>query len=148
MSGRDRGTGRESTAGGREISRHFCYICQRPRSSSYHARHPIRPGDVPVSRVCSRCIRKGRSAEFIKQSPVITVYEVHHYHHMCLCTQRTSSPTNIDFVELPASTVMPQCAELSSEGVRHSDIPYCLSRLQDRPPEVRTWRKPNMPATF
>jgi hypothetical protein len=149
MSGRYRKIHRESAAKDVDIPRHVCYVCQRPRSSSYHARHPLRPGDTPIQRVCSRCVKKGYS-ERIAPSPTITVYEVHHYHHTCSCRHELHSPRSDDVVELPTNVKTPDCVELPSEELRRPNRSFSFSHKfpEDRPPQVRTWTKPNVPSSL
>lgn len=61
---------------------HFCSLCGKPRSASYHARHPVRPGEQPVPGICSRpqCVRaKKNHPSNPSVPPVIKVIcEVHH----------------------------------------------------------------------
>ena len=43
--------------------RHFCSLCGKHRSPGYHSRHPFRPGDIPSSSTCRRCVQKYTSSE-------------------------------------------------------------------------------------
>ena len=43
--------------------RHFCKSCGKYRSPGYHSRHPFRPGDIPSSSICRRCVKKYTSSE-------------------------------------------------------------------------------------
>lgn len=40
-----------------------CSVCGKFRSTSYHQRHPLVPGQIPPSSVCSRCKRSRTSSE-------------------------------------------------------------------------------------
>lgn len=34
---------------------HVCGVCHQPRSRSYHRRHPVHAGDVPLASICHKC---------------------------------------------------------------------------------------------
>jgi hypothetical protein len=129
---------RDSRARDTFIPKHICCVCQRPRSSSYHARHPLGIGDSPIDRVCTRCIRKGRTLEHTAPLTVVVIQEVHHYYHTCACMDRVCSKKDSNVIELPADSPR---VELPGEDSRRFSTSF-LDRLVDRPPVVRTWKKP------
>lgn len=149
MSGRHRRATKESTSRGVESPKPkpICSFCRRSRSS-WH----------PVGHVCSRCIRKEQTS--VKLSPAITVYEIHHYHHTCGCAhapRSTKTDNAIELptgsvtspsIELPAGSVTPVAIELPGEDIRRPYLTTFSSRWEDRPPLVRTWRKPDLPRMF
>jgi hypothetical protein len=137
MSGHRR-VAKESTAREADLPKPICSICQRSRSS-WH----------PVGHVCSRCIRKEHTS--VTQPLAITVYEIHHYHHTCGCAHAPCSTKTENVIERPAGPVTPPSIGLPAGSVTHPVIelpgedlrrPYLTtpfsSRLEDRPPLVRT----------
>ena len=106
-----------------------CSNCERPRSSTYHARHPSWE-PPPTQGVCRRCIGK----EPQEQAPMI--FEIHHYHHACTCQLEQIRESTLG--ELPSPPVYPGYTELPEDGVRQgNDGPLGSNRLQEsRPPPV------------
>jgi hypothetical protein len=85
---------------------HTCSICHRSRSNSYKARHPLYPGQIPESGICSRCIKKNP----VSPPPTVFIYEFHHHHYYsCSCTKDKS-------ISVPASNVVRDAAELCGES--------------------------------
>ena len=62
--------------------RHICARCGKLRSSRYHESHPLVPGQIPQSDICTRpeCARFKR-ALVDGHSPQAQIFEVHHYYH-------------------------------------------------------------------
>lgn len=129
--------------------RHICSVCQKPRSSRFHARHPIGPGaPVPPQGVCSRCVKKEWKAMLEERwgSRPIKVYEIHHHHYYaCSCRQQPTFTRTAE--ELHTQPAYPGCAELEAEvpqnkesGSRSPSIPS----KETPPPPVRFWNKPTM----
>jgi hypothetical protein len=117
--------------------KHICSVCQRPR------RHLPCVGDSPISHVCTWCIRKSYLLERIAAPQIVVVHEIYYYFHTCACTDRGSSKTGNNGIELPTSSLTLPCAELLGKGFqRLSVLSSFSSRLEDWPPLVHTWRKP------
>src|ERR1700726_136620 len=93
-------------------ARYRCIACDRPRSSTYHLRHPPEEPPPPQG-VCRRCIEEEQPKEHLPPPPAITIHEVHHYHHACACINE--QPCASTPVELPLSPADPECAELPAE---------------------------------
>jgi len=88
--------------------RYRCSVCKRSRSPTYHSRYP--PGmPPPPPSVCRRCTRT-------EQPCPIAIYEIHHYHHDCVC--RDEKATVAGPLELPTLTAHPGCAELPAVSSR------------------------------
>lgn len=120
-----------------KLAAYRCITCGRPRSSTYHLRHPPEKSPPPQG-VCRRCLKKEQSKE--NPPPAIIIYEVHHYHHACACAngQPFASPP----VELPRYPAYPQCAELPAEEKKGSSLsPYQL--FEPAPPPVKFGVKPS-----
>ncbi|KAH6670160.1 hypothetical protein B0J14DRAFT_598011 [Halenospora varia] len=121
---------------------HICAACQRPRSSSYHERHPLVPGKIPRPGVCSRCVKEYFLQEPIQSSPTVTS-EVHHHHyhvhHYYFCQH-----DEVESIATPDEPPSPR-AELPSETFhRHSP-----TWMEDQsPPPVYQWTKPVLPQGF
>jgi hypothetical protein len=47
----------------RATGKHTCGACGKFRSPSYHARHPVAPGQTPTPTLCQRCKSVGTSSE-------------------------------------------------------------------------------------
>lgn len=62
--------------------RHICVRCSKPRSSRYHESHPLVPGQIPESDICTRpdCARFKR-ALLEDHCPQAQIFEIHHYFH-------------------------------------------------------------------
>lgn len=123
-------------------ARYICYACQRPRSFTYHSRHP--PGEPPPPQgVCRRCAGEEKPEEHLQPPPAITIYEIHHYHHDCTCKHEQPCVSASTPVELPLQPAYPRCAELPAEDLRDrkdgSLSPHQLGRV---PPVVNFWSKP------
>ncbi len=118
-------------------ARYRCIACDRPRSSTYHLRHP--PGEPPPPQgICRRCIEKEKQKEHLHPPLAITIYEVHHYH----CTCKREQPCASTSVELPLSLAYPGCAELPAEDKKCGSLsPYQL--FERVPPPVKFGMKPN-----
>lgn len=117
-----------------DMPKHTCSVCYRIRSSSYQERHPLRLGDIPTQKICSRCVK--RALQHIQSSKAI-VYEVHHYHYILSAESESRSIQGNLPIELPASFPLPECAELPSDSSRFGSL------QGNSPPLVRLWRKPN-----
>ena len=123
--------------------RYRCISCHRPRSSTYHSRHPPEEPPPPPG-VCRRCIRK---EEHPTVSPA-TLYEVHHYHHTCGCRNEQPTPstpvsTHVSTpVEPPPYTADIRCAELPVEE-RRRESPSMDQHAEETPPPVKFWLKPS-----
>lgn len=96
-------------------ARYTCYVCQRPRSSTYHSRHPAR-GPPPPQGICRRCVREEEFEEHM-HSPPITIFEIHHYHHDCACTQEQTRASTL-VKQSPPPPAYLGCAELPAEDLR------------------------------
>jgi hypothetical protein len=91
--------------------RYICYVCQGPRSSTFHSRYP--PGEPPPSQgVCRRCVREESC-----QPPPTTIFEIHHYHHDCAC--KHDQPRASTMAKLPPPPPYLGCAELPAEDLRY-----------------------------
>lgn len=116
---------------------HFCSLCGKPRSASYHARHPVRPGEKPVPGICSRpqCARAKAHALSSASSvpPVIKVIcEVHHRYVLESSPRGSHAPLSLP--ELPGDGV-------KRERIRSApNPPYPLS--EPFPPVVNRASKP------
>jgi hypothetical protein len=100
--------GRDLTRSTERIKpRYWCVVCNRPRSTRYHSRHPAGEPPPPAG-ICRRCIHKEDLPPL-----AIKIYEVYHYHHACECLQAQSRASAA--VELPLCPAYPECAELSGE---------------------------------
>jgi hypothetical protein len=119
---------------GPKPARHICYVCQRPRSSTYHSRHPPREPPPPQG-VCRRCVREEKLEEHRQPPPAITIFEIHHYHHDCACKQE--QPHASLPVKLPPPPAYLGCAELPAEDLRdRKGRSLSLDRLERAPPPV------------
>ena len=141
MSGKhkDRDPARSTkSTGSRKPARYWCVACDRPRSPTYHLRHPSDKPPPPQG-VCRRCIKEEQSKEHPPPPPAIVIYEVHHYyHHACACTneQPFASPP----VELPQYPAYPQCAELPAEEKNSLSLHQLF---EPAPPPVKFGVKPS-----
>jgi hypothetical protein len=116
------------------LVRYWCMWCHRPRSSTYHSRHP--PAEPPPPQgVCRRCRKEEHPA-----APPITLYEVHHYHHHCGCRdEQPSLSTPVDPPPYPADSGY---AELpAEENGRRSRSMHQLA--ENAPPPIKFWMKPS-----
>ena len=131
---RENGSPGESTRStGR--TRYWCITCGRPRSSTYHSRHP--PEDPsPLQGLYRRCIHKE-----VKEDPPLTIYEVYYYYHACSCTNEQPSASMSTPVGPLPYTEDPVYAELPAKESRsRSPSTYRLSG--GAPPLVKFWMKP------
>ena len=96
-------------------ARYICYVCQRPRSSAFHSRHPPREPPPPQG-VCRRCIGEEKLEEHHHPPPAITIFEIHHYHYDYAYEQE--QPRARTLVKLPLPPAYPGCAELPAEDLR------------------------------
>ena len=119
-------------------ARYRCITCDRPRSSTYHLRHPPEKPPPPQG-ICHRCIEKEKQKDHLPPPPAITIYEVHHYHHACTCKREQSCASTP--VELPLSPAHPVCAELPAEDKKGTTL--SLYELFERVPPVKFGTKPN-----
>ena len=121
--------------------RHICSVCQRSRSSTYHARHPIRPGDLPTKQgICSRCVRRGWLEDVEERQPsAITVYEIHHHYVQCTC--KTGNGLSVSPVEIMSQERHVSCIELDA-GEESDRKGLSLQFRDNLPPTVRFWNKP------
>jgi hypothetical protein len=82
--------------------RYRCFACHRPRSSTYHNRHP--PNEPPPRpSICRRCVDEERQIEERQAQPFaqpqITVYEIHHHYACCKHEQHHDGKS----IEVPIS---------------------------------------------
>ena len=91
--------------------RHICARCGKPRSSRYHESHPLVPGQVPESDICTRpdCARF-KCALVEGHCSQALVFEVHHYYHR---SPDTKPPTHAS--ELPGESSLAGRAEAISD---------------------------------
>jgi hypothetical protein len=125
---------RTSSTGSMQPARYRCAECGRPRSSTYHSKHPPEEPPPPQG-VCRRCIRKEQQKVL---PPATTVYEFHHYHHACACKQEQACPRiPVEPLLCPAYV---ERAELPAEEKK--DRPVSLQLFEEAPPPVRWETKP------
>ena len=144
----------------RKPARYRCIACDRPRSSTYHLRHPPEEPPPPQG-ICRRCIDKEKQKEHLPPPPAITIYEIHYY-HACTCKREQRYAST--HVELPPPLAHPRCAELTARDREAGSLPLSLVHLvyaelpaEDRkggslplyhlferaPPQVKFETKPN-----
>jgi hypothetical protein len=130
--------------------RHICSLCGKPRSSTYHKRHPIAPGQTPEPGVCSRPRCAKAVTEMLLAKSPCPVYEIHHhhYHHTSSGTE-APSPINIA-AELPGESSLADRIELPGDSTYVKRYgPGYLSLIQDEsPPPVNRSNKPTLRRWF
>jgi hypothetical protein len=113
----------------RKPARYRCIACGRPRSSTYHLRHPPEEPPPPQG-ICHRCVDKENQKEHLTPPPppplAITIYEIHYYHQACTCKREQHCAST--HVELPLSPAHPRCAELSAEDRKGGSLPLSAAR--------------------
>ncbi|KAF8856245.1 hypothetical protein BDZ45DRAFT_791369 [Acephala macrosclerotiorum] len=83
--------------------RHLCAICEKPRSSRYHERHPIGGGQAPEPGICSRpkCAKIG---DAIRREPppqvIIQVCEIYN-HYIVRAGQQGPPSEHVNTLERP-----------------------------------------------
>jgi hypothetical protein len=107
-----------STCNGKP-ARYRCIACDRPRSSTYHLRHPPEEPPPPQG-ICRRCIDKEKQKEHLPPPLAITIYEIHYY-HACTCKREQRCAST--HVELPPPPAHPGCAELTAGDREAGSLP-------------------------
>jgi hypothetical protein len=97
-----------------QSQRHICARCGKPRSSRYHESHPLVPGQIPQSDICTRpeCARF-RRALVEGHCPQAQIIEVHHYYHR---SSDAKPPTHAP--ELPGQNPLAGRAEAIGDSQR------------------------------
>ena len=121
-----------STCNGKLV-RYRCIACGRPRSSTYHLRHPPEKPPPPQG-ICRRCIDKEKQKEHLPPPPAITIYEIHYYHHACTCKREQHCAST--HVELPLSPAHPVYAELPAEDRKGGSL-HLYQLFERVPPPVK-----------
>jgi hypothetical protein len=126
-------------------TRYWCIACDRPRSSTYHSRHPLDEPPPPRS-VCRRCIKEGFEEHHCPPATV-KIYEVHHYHHACGCpTEQPHAGASVEPPPYPESPVAADLPELPADESRGR--PHAMGQLSEMaPPPVKFWMKPQYRST-
>jgi hypothetical protein len=124
-------------------TRYWCIACSRPRSSTYHSRHPPDEPPPPPG-VCRRCVKE-ELREHHCPPATVKIYEVHHYHHTCGClTEQPHAGTPVEPPPYPESHIaaeLPELPELAADESRGR--PPCMGQLSEMaPPPVKYWMKP------
>ena len=128
--------------------KHTCSTCGRVRSLRYQARHPLTSREIPCPGICSRCVRSAQPTSRGQLSKIETIYEVHHYHHVCSCQTTACTAADMSPVELPEVS-SPRMQRFGSQGVSHSSKvyrPYTLPSVfqEQPPPAIHTHSKPTL----
>lgn len=89
---------------------HMCARCGKPQSSSYHESHPLAPGQIPESDICSRtkCVRFKRALLEDRPSETL-ILKVHHYYHTSSDSKPAFNPIHAS--ELPGERSLADRAE-------------------------------------
>jgi hypothetical protein len=81
---------------------HICAICEKPRSSKYHERHPLSLGQTPKPGICSRpnCAKIVKATLEESLPPVvIQVFEIHNTHNYSVSAGQDELPPYTDATE-------------------------------------------------
>jgi hypothetical protein len=107
-----------------KLARYRCIAYDRPRSSTYYLRHPLKEPPPPQG-ICCRCIDKEKQKEHLPPPPppplAITIYKIHYYHHACTCKREQHCAST--HVELPLSLAHPMCTELPAKDREARSLP-------------------------
>jgi hypothetical protein len=110
-------------------ARFWCIACDRPRSFTYHLRHPPKK-PCPPPGVCRKCIKREQLKEHPYLPLAIMFYKVHHYYYTCAYINE--QPCASTPVELPLRPAYPEYAELLAEECK--DRPLSSHQLLERAP--------------
>jgi hypothetical protein len=134
----------------RHVPQHICILCRKARSSSFQARHPITPGEIPILGICSRpnCAKALRETRLLTTQPLVRI-QINHYHHLEAGPSEGFRPcTSLE--RLPIYT--PDRAELPGNCVSLTrmtrDIDGALFATRERfPPPINKNSKPQYIST-
>jgi hypothetical protein len=106
---------------------------------NYYEKHPLAPREIPLYRVCQRCVKKSSLTQ-ANLGVIENIIKIHYYYYSCSCHSYTKEEKRELGFEILDDIALPPIAKLLGYD-NAKDVLHSTCQLDPPPLLVRTWRK-------
>jgi len=80
---------------------------------NYYKQHPFALKEIPLFRVCQRCVKKSSLTQ-ANPNTIKNIIEIHYYYYSCSCYSNTKEEKRELVFKIPSNIALPPFAKLPS----------------------------------